>query len=146
MQNCVTFGAYQLSVGGAGIIMRIPHVSSHRNCRICVFCFRGKDTEFQFCLKQKIFTVRTENGPSSAGFTGKSGIFWQPPRHNKLRDRHERSDSCYLVPYLSFKQITSLFNVAFSRNIASKLRFFHCICRVKVCASLRLQPEKTKYP
>jgi hypothetical protein len=32
-----------------------------------------------------------------------------------------------LVPYLSFKQKTSPLDTAFSRNIASKLRFFHCI-------------------
>ena len=114
-----------------------PHVASGRNSGVGVIFLGVEDTEFQFCLKQSFFTVRTEKVPSSAGFTGKSGIFWQPPRHNKHRDRHERSDSCYLVPYLSFKQKTSLFIVAFSRNIASKLRFFHCICRVKVGASLR---------
>ena len=110
---------------------QVPRVPSGRNSRVGEIFFRGKNTEFQFCLKQRIFK-RTENGPSSAGFTGKSGIFWLPPRHNKQRDRHERSDSCYLVPYLSFKQKTSPLDTAFSRNIASKLRIFHCICRVKV--------------
>jgi hypothetical protein len=53
--------------------------------------FRGKDTEFQFCLKQSFFTVSTEKVAPSAGFTGKSGIFWLPPRHNKQRDPPKRS-------------------------------------------------------
>jgi hypothetical protein len=86
--------------------------------------FRGKDTEFQFCLKQSFFTVRTEKGPPSAGCTEKSGMFWLPPHHNKQRDRHERSDSCSLVPHLTFKQKTSPLDTPFSRNVSSKLDVF----------------------
>jgi hypothetical protein len=48
-------------------------------------------------------------------------MFWPPPRHNKQRDPRKRSDSCYLVYHLSFKQKTSLFDTAFSRRVASKL-------------------------
>jgi hypothetical protein len=78
--------------------------------------------------------------------TGKSGIFWQPPRHNKQRDRHERSDSCYLVPYLSFKQKTSPLDVAFSRKAASKVLTFHWIPRENVAPRFDTPSEKINYP
>jgi hypothetical protein len=59
------------------------------------------------------------------------GVHWRkahvlaPPRHNKQRDRRERSESCYLVPHLSLKQKTSPFDTAFSRRGASKLKSHH---------------------
>ena len=60
--------------------------------------------------------------PSRAAFTGEIAIFLLPPRHNKQRDPPKRSDFCYLVPHLSFKQKTSPLDSAFSRRIASKLQ------------------------
>ena len=112
-----------------------PQVPNGRNSRMGGIFFRGKDTEFQFCLKQSFFTVRTEKGPPSAGCTEKSGMFWLPPHHNKQRDRHERSDSCSLVPHLTFKQKTSLFDTAFSRTVSSKLlgpNWTHAVGQYKV--------------
>jgi hypothetical protein len=53
----------------------IPRVASGRKSRVGEIFFRGKDTEFQFCLKQSFLYVRTEKVTPSAGFTGKSGIF-----------------------------------------------------------------------
>ena len=41
----------------------VPLVSNHRNCQIDGIFFRGKYTELQFCLKQRIFTVINEPGP-----------------------------------------------------------------------------------
>ena len=65
--------------------------------------------------------------PLATGFTGEKRMFWPPPRHDKQRDRRKRSESCYLVPHLSFKQRTPPFDTAFSRRTASKLLTFHWI-------------------
>jgi hypothetical protein len=95
--------------------------------------FRGKGTEFQFCLKQRFFSVSTEKVAPSSGFTGKSGIFWLPPRHNKQRDPPKRSDSCYMGPYQAFKQKTSPLDTDFLSLASSKLDAF----ALAVCASCR---------
>ena len=108
--------------------------------------FRGKDTEFQFCLKQSFFSVSTEKVTPSAGFTEKSGIFWLPPRHNKQRDPHKRSDSCYMGPYQAFKQKTSPLDTPFSRKASSKLLTFQWIFKEKDCSPLRPSTWKNKLP
>lgn len=76
--------------------------------------------------------------PLATGFTGEKRMFWPPPRHNKQRDRRERSGSCYLVPHLSFKQKTSLFDTAFSRRVASKLGIFEQHLRPSVTLFMRM--------
>ena len=100
-------------------------MSRGRNSGVGVIFLGVEDTEFQFCLKQSFFTVRTEKVPSSAGFTGKSGIFWLPPRHNKQRDPPERSDIRCLGPCQAFKQKTSPLDADFLSCAASKLLTFH---------------------
>ena len=50
-----------------GILQINPHVPSGRNSRVGGIFLRGKDTEFQFCLKQSIFTAVSERGPPSDG-------------------------------------------------------------------------------
>jgi hypothetical protein len=108
-----------------------------RNSRVGGIFFRGKYTEFQFCLKQSFFSVSTEKVAPSAGFTGKSGIFWLPPRHNKQRDPPKRSYLRYFYHNRAFKQKTSPLDTPFSRNIASKLLTFQWIFKEKDCSPLR---------
>ena len=124
------------------VAVQIPQVPNGRNSRMGGIFFRGKDTEFQFCLKQSFFTVRTEKGPPSAGCTEKSGMFWLPPHHNQHRDRHERSDSCSLVPHLTFEQKTSPLDTPFSRKASSKLLTFQWIFKKRNDWRLAsIQPE-----
>ena len=104
-----------------------------------------KDTEFQFCLEQSIFTVFSEPGPPRTGFTEESSIFWLPPRHNKQRDPPARLDICYFYHNWAFKQKTSPLDVAFSRKAASKVLTFTGFPG-KRCASLRYSTWKNKLP
>jgi hypothetical protein len=53
--------------------------------------FLGVNIQNFSSASNRFFSVSTEKVAPSAGFTGKSGIFWLPPRHNKQRDPPKRS-------------------------------------------------------
>jgi hypothetical protein len=87
--------------------------------------FRGRRQRISVLPQTEFFQCQNRKRAPSAGFTGKSGIFWLPPRHNKQRDPPERSDICCLGPCQAFKQKTSPLDADFLSCAASKLLTFH---------------------